>query len=93
MPGKSNKTNGDGNKVTPMSSAGFWDIVSVVLVLYIVAGNHDEFLRPFMQYGIGFGIIELVNQTEHIGADGRHYLVVHGDLFDGSLDWRRGWQC
>ena len=28
-----------------------------------VAGNHDEFLRPFMQYGIGFGTIELVNQN------------------------------
>jgi UDP-2,3-diacylglucosamine pyrophosphatase LpxH len=48
-----------------------------------VAGNHDEFLRPFMQYGIGFGIIEITNQVEHIGADGRHYLVVHGDMFDG----------
>jgi UDP-2,3-diacylglucosamine pyrophosphatase LpxH len=34
-------------------------------------------------YGFSFGLIEIVNQTEHIGADGRHYLVVHGDLFDG----------
>jgi UDP-2,3-diacylglucosamine pyrophosphatase LpxH len=48
-----------------------------------VAGNHDEFLRPFMQYDIGFGMIEVSNQTEHIGADGKHYLVTHGDLFDG----------
>lgn len=48
-----------------------------------VAGNHDEFLRPFMQYNIGFGMIDVVNQCEHIGADGRHYLVTHGDLFDG----------
>lgn len=48
-----------------------------------MAGNHDEFLRPFMQYNIGFGMIDVVNQLEHIGADGRHYLVVHGDLFDG----------
>jgi len=48
-----------------------------------VAGNHDEFLRPFMQYNIGFGNFEIVNQCEHIGADGRHYLVTHGDLFDG----------
>jgi len=48
-----------------------------------VAGNHDEFLRPFMQYDIGFGMIEVVNQCEHIGVDNRHYLVVHGDLFDG----------
>jgi dipeptidyl-peptidase-4 len=27
--------------------------------------------------------VEVVNQIEHIGADGKHYLVVHGDLFDG----------
>jgi len=51
-------------------------------VIY-VAGNHDEFLRPLIPLGIGFGLIEVVNQTEHIGADGRHYLVTHGDLFDG----------
>jgi len=48
-----------------------------------VAGNHDEFLRPLMPYGIGFGNIEVVNQIEHIGVDGKHYLVTHGDLFDG----------
>jgi UDP-2,3-diacylglucosamine pyrophosphatase LpxH len=51
-------------------------------VIYI-AGNHDEFLRPFIQYNIGFGLIEVLNQTEHVGADGKHYLVTHGDLFDG----------
>ena len=48
-----------------------------------VAGNHDEFLRPLIPYGIGFGMVEVVNQSEHIGLDGRHYLVTHGDLFDG----------
>ena len=48
-----------------------------------VAGNHDEFLRPMIPYGFSFGLIEIHNQTEHIGADGKHYLVVHGDLFDG----------
>jgi len=51
-------------------------------VIY-VAGNHDEFLRPLIPYGIGFGMVEVVNQAEHIGLDGRHYLVTHGDLFDG----------
>jgi UDP-2,3-diacylglucosamine pyrophosphatase LpxH len=51
-------------------------------VVYI-AGNHDEFLRPLMPYGINFGNIEIVNQLEHIGVDGKHYLVVHGDMFDG----------
>jgi UDP-2,3-diacylglucosamine pyrophosphatase LpxH len=51
-------------------------------VVYI-AGNHDEFLRPMIPYGFSFGLVEIHNQTEHIGADGKHYLVVHGDLFDG----------
>jgi UDP-2,3-diacylglucosamine pyrophosphatase LpxH len=34
-------------------------------------------------YGFSFGLVEIHNQIEHIGADGRHYLVTHGDLFDG----------
>jgi UDP-2,3-diacylglucosamine pyrophosphatase LpxH len=48
-----------------------------------IAGNHDEFLRPMIPYGFSFGLIEIHNQIEHIGADGKHYLVVHGDMFDG----------
>lgn len=51
-------------------------------VVYVL-GNHDEFLRPYLQYNLNFGMVELHNQIEHIGADGKHYLVVHGDLFDG----------
>ena len=48
-----------------------------------IAGNHDEFLRPMIPYGFSFGLVEIHNQIEHVGADGKHYLVVHGDLFDG----------
>ena len=48
-----------------------------------IAGNHDEFLRPMIPYGFSFGLVEIHNQIEHTGADGKHYLVVHGDLFDG----------
>ena len=48
-----------------------------------VAGNHDEFLRPMIPYGVSFGLVELCNQTTHIGVDGKRYLVTHGDLFDG----------
>jgi UDP-2,3-diacylglucosamine pyrophosphatase LpxH len=51
-------------------------------VVYVL-GNHDEFFRPFLQYNLNFGMIEMTNQCEHIGADGKHYLVVHGDMFDG----------
>ena len=48
-------------------------------VIY-VPGNHDEFLRDY--YGSHFGGIEVVESAIHTTADGRRYLVVHGDLFD-----------
>jgi UDP-2,3-diacylglucosamine pyrophosphatase LpxH len=48
-------------------------------VIY-VPGNHDEFLRDY--YGSHFGGIEVVGQAVHVGADGKRYLVIHGDLFD-----------
>jgi UDP-2,3-diacylglucosamine pyrophosphatase LpxH len=43
-------------------------------------GNHDEFLRDY--YGTHFGGIEVKETAIHEGADGRRYLVVHGDVFD-----------
>jgi UDP-2,3-diacylglucosamine pyrophosphatase LpxH len=58
-----------------------------------VAGNHDEFLRPFMQYGIGLGLIEVVNQVEHIGATTGIILWCMAICLMASLDWRHGWQC
>jgi UDP-2,3-diacylglucosamine pyrophosphatase LpxH len=48
--------------------------------LIYVPGNHDEFLRGY--YGTHFGGIELMEQAIHRGADGRRYLVIHGDHFD-----------
>ena len=50
-----------------------------VRIVY-VPGNHDEFLRDY--YGTHFGGIEVVETAIHIGADGRRYLVIHGDHFD-----------
>jgi UDP-2,3-diacylglucosamine pyrophosphatase LpxH len=43
-------------------------------------GNHDEFLRGY--YGTHFGGIEVAENAIHTAADGRRYLVVHGDHFD-----------
>jgi UDP-2,3-diacylglucosamine pyrophosphatase LpxH len=48
-------------------------------VLYI-PGNHDEFLRDY--YGTHFGGIDVVEDAVHVTADGKRYLVIHGDLFD-----------
>ena len=48
-------------------------------IIYI-AGNHDEFLRDFQ--GTHFGGIEVMDRTIHETADGKRYLVIHGDQFD-----------
>ena len=51
-------------------------------VVYIV-GNHDEGLRNFL--GISLGNIQIVNEAEHTLLDGRRFLILHGDLFDGII--------
>src|ERR1700687_801472 len=48
-------------------------------IIYI-PGNHDEVLRDY--YGTHFGGVEVVKNFMHEGADGRRYLVTHGDQFD-----------
>ncbi|GAC1627760.1 MAG: UDP-2,3-diacylglucosamine diphosphatase [Nevskia sp.] len=47
-----------------------------------VTGNHDEFLRKFVDYRLEIGNIHLVNEAVHETADGRRLLVLHGDFFD-----------
>ncbi|HEY8596419.1 MAG TPA: UDP-2,3-diacylglucosamine diphosphatase [Devosiaceae bacterium] len=48
-------------------------------VIYL-PGNHDEFLREYL--GTYFGEIEFVDRTIHTTAQGRSFLVIHGDQFD-----------
>lgn len=48
--------------------------------LVLIPGNHDEALRDFC--GTSFGAIAIERNTIHVGADGRRYLVMHGDEFD-----------
>jgi UDP-2,3-diacylglucosamine pyrophosphatase LpxH len=48
-------------------------------IVYI-PGNHDEDLRAYC--GQHFGGIEFKLQDIHIAADGRRFLVMHGDEFD-----------
>jgi len=77
----------------------FWnqahnDVVQKVLrkarkgthVVY-VAGNHDEVARHFI--GLAFGGIRIVEEVVHRSADGRHFLVIHGDLFDAVVQRAR----
>jgi len=48
--------------------------------LIYIPGNHDEFLRDYV--GSNFGGINIMDYAVHEGADGRRYLVTHGDQFD-----------
>ena len=57
-------------------------------VLY-VTGNHDEFLRKFVDYRLEIGNIRLVNEHIHTTADGRRLLVLHGDFFDAITRYHR----
>jgi UDP-2,3-diacylglucosamine pyrophosphatase LpxH len=48
-------------------------------VVYI-PGNHDEFLRDYA--GSSFGGVEVLEEAQHVCADGRKMLILHGDKFD-----------
>jgi UDP-2,3-diacylglucosamine pyrophosphatase LpxH len=48
--------------------------------MILVPGNHDEFARQFV--GLQFGGIEVLKRATHNTADGRRFLVTHGDEFD-----------
>jgi UDP-2,3-diacylglucosamine pyrophosphatase LpxH len=56
-------------------------------IVYI-PGNHDEFVRQFEGYK--FGDIEVALHAIHTAADGRRYLVTHGDQFDLTMN-KAGW--
>ena len=53
-----------------------------VEILYI-PGNHDEMFRDWV--GLEIAGIRLAQQAEHITADGRRLLVMHGDEFDSVV--------
>ncbi len=45
-----------------------------------IPGNHDEALREYV--GVRFGDIEVLAEHVHQLADGRRFLLLHGDEFD-----------
>lgn len=47
--------------------------------LFYTPGNHDSFLRGFLA---NFGVIEIRDEFIHEAADGRRFVVTHGDKFD-----------
>ena len=53
-----------------------------VRVIY-VPGNHDDRIRDFI--GVHFGGVVVARDAIHETADGRRFLVLHGDEFDGVV--------
>ncbi len=52
-----------------------------------VPGNHDEAVRGYC--GMSFGAIEIHRDAEHTMADGRRFLILHGDEFDVVVRYAR----
>jgi UDP-2,3-diacylglucosamine pyrophosphatase LpxH len=55
-------------------------------VIY-VPGNHDEIFRDWL--GLEVAGVKLSREAEHIAADGRRFLVIHGDEFDGVIRYAK----
>ena len=82
-----------------MRKSWYWDaghdeVIRLVLraarsgteVTYI-PGNHDEALRDWL--GLEIAGVKLVNEAVHTAADGRRYLVIHGDQFDSVVRYAK----
>jgi UDP-2,3-diacylglucosamine pyrophosphatase LpxH len=52
-----------------------------------VPGNHDEIFRDWL--GLEVAGVKLLREAEHIAADGRRFLVIHGDEFDGVIRYAK----
>jgi UDP-2,3-diacylglucosamine pyrophosphatase LpxH len=50
--------------------------------VYYTPGNHDEFLRDFIE---NLGSVPLADEFIHVTADRRKLLVTHGDQFDACV--------
>ena len=53
--------------------------------VYYIAGNHDEFIRPFFRYDFQFGRCQILDSFDYIGISGKRYYVTHGDYFDLTM--------
>jgi UDP-2,3-diacylglucosamine pyrophosphatase LpxH len=51
--------------------------------LFFTPGNHDDFLRePILREVVSRGLVRIRDEFVHSLADGRRFLVLHGDRFD-----------
>ncbi|MEZ5812181.1 MAG: UDP-2,3-diacylglucosamine diphosphatase [Rhizobiaceae bacterium] len=52
-----------------------------------IPGNHDEQFRDFV--GTRFGRVKVKQNAIHVGLNGKRYLVLHGDEFDGVIQYAK----
>jgi len=59
--------------------------------VFYVVGNHDEFLRKYLDFleDKDFGNLEIADEFVHETADGRKLWVLHGDLYDGVTRYHK----
>jgi UDP-2,3-diacylglucosamine pyrophosphatase LpxH len=82
-----------------LSRAWYWDqshndVIQKLLrkarrgtrVIYI-PGNHDEYFRDFAT--LRFGRIAVATEILHVTADGKRYLIMHGDRFDAIVRYAK----
>lgn len=55
--------------------------------VFLIPGNHDEAFRDYI--GLQFGGVTILEDTIHTAADGKRYLVIHGDQFDAVVRYAR----
>ena len=53
--------------------------------VYYIAGNHDEFIRPFFKFDFQIGDIQVLDSMDYDAIDGRRIYVSHGDYFDLTM--------
>lgn len=59
--------------------------------VYYIVGNHDEALRKWLNFTLRFGRIKICNYQDYVALNGKKYLVIHGDQFDGLMKDKFKW--
>jgi UDP-2,3-diacylglucosamine pyrophosphatase LpxH len=54
-----------------------------------IPGNHDEMFRSWLPAGVDISGIRLVKEAEHVTADGKRFLIMHGDEFDNVVRYAK----
>jgi UDP-2,3-diacylglucosamine pyrophosphatase LpxH len=55
--------------------------------VFFIPGNHDEFARDYLDFN--FGEVAVQNEAIHQLSDGRRFLIMHGDQFDGVVKYAK----